>query len=167
MNEFQVAIGESTCAAKLWAAPVTAGGHALLEARELTKLALERSKTAREAVLLMGSLAEKYGFYAADWSGGDDSKGEGGEALTVVDQEEAWVFHILSDDTGKSAVWAAARVPDEHVSDVDRFYYPIHPLFSTSHTGTLAGYDEQSQGIARLFELNSARRGMPLPYRYR
>ena len=116
MNEFQVAIGESTCAARFWAAPTTAGGKALLEIRELSRLALERTKTAKEAVLLMGSLAEQYGFYAADWSGGDESKGEGGEALTVVDKTESWVFHILSDDTATSAVWAAQRVPDDHVS---------------------------------------------------
>lgn len=116
MNEYQVAIGESTCAARFWAAPTSAGGKAMIEARELSKIALERTKTAREAVQLMGDLAVKYGFYAADWSGGDMSKGEGGEGLTVIDKEEAWVFHVLSDDTGASAVWAAQRVPDDHVS---------------------------------------------------
>ena len=88
----------------------------MLDVRELSRLALERTKTAKDAVLLMGSLAEQYGFYAADWSGGDESKGEGGEALTVVDKTEAWVFHVLSDDTGTTAVWAAQRVPDDHVS---------------------------------------------------
>ena len=40
------------------------------------------------------------------------------EALVVTDPEEAWVFHILSDDTTTSAVWAAQRVPDDHVSVV-------------------------------------------------
>ena len=58
------------------------------------------------------------GFYAADWSGGDASKGEGGETLTVVDKNEAWVFHVLGDDTGASAVWAAQRVPDDHVAAI-------------------------------------------------
>lgn len=58
------------------------------------------------------------GFYAADWSGGDASKGEGGETLTVVDKNEAWVFHVLGDDTGSSAVWAAQRVPDDHVAAI-------------------------------------------------
>lgn len=94
----------------------------MVDARELTRIALERSMTAKEAVVLMGEIAEKYGFYAADWSGGDDSKGEGGEALTVVDPNEAWVFHVLSDDTGTSAVWAAQRVQDDHVSWPGNFF---------------------------------------------
>jgi dipeptidase len=116
MNEWQLAIGESTCAARFWAAPPVAGGKARIEVKELTKIALERCKTARCAIALMGSLAEQYGFYAADWSGGDASKGEAGEALTIIDTDEAWMFHILSDDTGTSAVWVAQRVPDNHVS---------------------------------------------------
>ena len=99
-----------------WAAPKSAGGSASIEVREMSKLALERTSTARDAVLLMGALAEQHGFYAADWSGGDASKGEGGETLTVIDKTEAWVFHVLADDTGTSALWAAQRVPDDHVS---------------------------------------------------
>lgn len=116
MNEHQVSMGESTCAAKLWTKPFGYGGHARIEARELSLIALERTKTAREAVLLMGELGDTLGFYGADWSGGDLSKGEAGEALTVVDTKEAWIFHIMPDDTGKSSVWVAQRVPDNHVS---------------------------------------------------
>lgn len=115
MNEHQVAIGESTCAARFWAAPTTAGGLARIEANELSRLALERCTTAREAVQLMGDFAVQLGFYAADWSGGDASKGEGGEALTVIDKREAWVFHVLADDTGTSAVWVAQRLDPTHV----------------------------------------------------
>jgi dipeptidase len=61
----------------------------------------------------MGGLAEKYGFFGAD-----ETKGEGGESLQVIDPEEAWVFHIMSDDTGTSAVWVAQRVPEGHLSVV-------------------------------------------------
>eukprot|EP01038_Epipyxis_sp_PR26KG_P012679 gene12679-17000_t len=118
MNEHQVAIGESTCAAKFWGAPVTAGGKAHIEVREMSRIALERSTTARGAIQLMGDLAVKYGFYAADWSGGDASKGEGGEALTVIDKSEAWVFHVLGDDTGASAIWVAQKLQSDHVAAV-------------------------------------------------
>ena len=98
MNEHQLAIGESTCASWLDGAPTTAGGKARIEVRELSKIALERTKTAREAIQLMGDLAVKLGYYSAVWSGGDAELGEGGESLQVVDTEEAWVLHVT---TGK------------------------------------------------------------------
>ncbi len=41
-----------------------------------------------------------------------------GENLMVNDPDEAWVFHILGTPDSKSAVWAAARVPDGHVATV-------------------------------------------------
>jgi dipeptidase len=115
MNEHQVAMGESTCAARYYAFPPSHGGKARIEVREMSRIALERTTTARDAIKLMGALAVELGYYAADFTGGDASKGEGGEALTVIDTEEAWVFHVLADDTGTSAVWAAQRVPDDHV----------------------------------------------------
>jgi dipeptidase len=122
MNEFQVSIGESTCASKTWAPPVTAtaDGRALLEVSELSQIALERCKTARCAVQLMGDLAVQYGYYSGEWDPADmpNTLGEGGEALTVADPSEAWMFHIVADDTQASAVWVARRVPDDHVTVV-------------------------------------------------
>jgi len=108
MNEHQVAIGESTCASKLYASPIgelgsrngNGVGQALFEVSELTQIAMERSTTAREAIQLMGNLAEKYGFYSADWESRspdypNNVMGEGGEALTVVDPKEAWVIFFI------------------------------------------------------------------------
>jgi dipeptidase len=119
MNEHQVSIGESTCASKLWATPMgSAGGKALLEASELSQIALERTTTAKDAIQLMGELAEMYGFYSAAWDEEQSAMGEGGEALSVADKNEAWIFHIIPDNTGTSAIWVAQRVPDDHVAVV-------------------------------------------------
>jgi len=118
-NEHQVAIGESTCSGRFWTKPrgVPNGGQALLEIGELSSIALERCRTARCAIQTMGDLATRYGYYGAQWDGQmDDIIAEAGEALTVGDPREAWVFHILPDDTGTAAIWAAQRVPDEHLS---------------------------------------------------
>lgn len=127
-----VLLGESTCASKLFAAPIGYStratgtdadiGKALLEITELSQIALERGATARQAIAIMGSLAEQYGFYSAEWDvekfGSAWAMGEGGEALTVTDKTEAWMFHITPDDTGASAVWVAQRIPDDHISAV-------------------------------------------------
>ncbi|GMF39497.1 unnamed protein product [Phytophthora fragariaefolia] len=117
INEHQVAIGESTCSARFWTKPLTQGGEALFDVGELSRIALQRATTAREAVQLMGDLAVQYGYYGAVWEG-QDVYDEAGEALTVTDTKEAWIFHILPDDTGKSAIWAAKRVPEDQISGV-------------------------------------------------
>ena len=46
--------------------------------------------------------------------------------LSVIDPEEAWIFHILPDDTGKGAVWAARRVPDDHVAIIANSFIIRH-----------------------------------------
>ncbi|MGM0465443.1 MAG: dipeptidase [Acidobacteriota bacterium] len=103
MNECQLAIGESTAAAKTRAKPKPEG-HALFDVAELTRVALERCETARKAIKLMGKLAVEYGYYG--W----------GENLTVIDPDEAWVFEILATPDGKSAIWVAQKVPDDEVA---------------------------------------------------
>ena len=100
LNEKQVAIGETT-----FSGPdtlINRNSPMLIE--ELCRLALERCATARDAVLLMGSLAEQYGY------------GDSGECLTVADPREVWQFEITGNgkhNTG--AVWAAQRIPDGHI----------------------------------------------------
>lgn len=118
LNEHQVAMGESTCGAKLVSLPVHVGGHALFDITELNRVALERCKTARCAIKTMGALAEEYGFYGAEWTGGALAQSEAGESMAISDPHEHWIFHILPDDTGRSAVWIAQRVPDDHVAAV-------------------------------------------------
>lgn len=87
MNEHQVAFGEGTCGCLFGAKPVNKGGKALLSIDTLSQIGLERAKTAREAVQLMGNLAVQYGFYGEGFEGS-------GESLMVIDPENAWVFHV-------------------------------------------------------------------------
>jgi dipeptidase len=117
INEHQLAMGESTCAAVFNAVPKFAGGKAQVDISVLGRIALERTKTAKDACLLMGKLGEELGYYGAEWVG-PMAYMEAGEAFTVADKNEAWVFHMLPDDTGASAIWAAQRVPDGHITVV-------------------------------------------------
>jgi dipeptidase len=68
---------------------------------------MERARTARQAVEIMGSLAETYGFYGAGQFEGT------AESLAVSDPNEAWIFHVLPDPSGTSCIWAAQRIPDD------------------------------------------------------
>ncbi|MEI6242944.1 MAG: C69 family dipeptidase, partial [Chlamydiota bacterium] len=101
MNEWQLAMGEAT-APSLFNFDFDKDNR-LLDISELTRLGLERCKTAKEAILLMGSLAEKYGFY------GD------GEVLLVGDLEEGWVFEISGSPEKKGAIWVAKKIPEGEV----------------------------------------------------
>lgn len=117
MNEKQVGLGESTCSGVFAALSIADGGKALLSIDQLSQIAMERASTAREAITIMGSLAEQYGFY------GESASFEGGsESLMVIDPSEGWVFHILADPSGTSAIWAAARVPDDSVAAVANMF---------------------------------------------
>ncbi len=101
LNEHQLAMGETTI-----------GGHDTLRNKagmfyieELQRIALERCTTAREAIALMGSLAEKYGY------------GDSGECLTVADPNEVWIFEIFGAGPKRvGAVWAAVRIPDDEIA---------------------------------------------------
>lgn len=73
---------------------------------DLGQIALERTTTSRAAVLLMGALAEVHGY------------NDNGESLLVIDPREGWIFQILPDDSGNSAVWVAQRVGDHEVGVV-------------------------------------------------
>jgi dipeptidase len=111
MNEKQVAIGESSIGnQRKMSNPTPSAG---LDLTMLTLLAMERASTAREAIRIMGGLAETYGY------GFNDE----GEMLAVSDPNEAWIFEIMpvgplwTPKSGKpGAVWCAERVPDDEVS---------------------------------------------------
>ncbi|MFC2102242.1 dipeptidase [Bacteroidota bacterium] len=105
MNEYNLMIGECTNGANFEpeANAKASPGNPLriFYTQELSRIALENCKTAREAILLMGALIDKYGYYST------------GETLLVGDENEAWVFEMcaLPDEVYHSA-WVAQRVPD-------------------------------------------------------
>jgi dipeptidase len=114
MNERRVAIGETTIGQKEILKTVPNGGKAIMTIEQLEIFALQRAKTAREAIKVMGDLSYKYGLLP--------SCGTEGECLTVTDPDEAWIFHVFSTgfawtpESGKpGSVWAAQRVPDDEV----------------------------------------------------
>jgi dipeptidase len=100
LNEKQLAIGETTIYGR--EELINADGMFFIE--ELEKIALQRCKTAREAIELIGKLAEEYGY--ADLA----------ECITLADPKEVWQLEIAGSGKGKpSAIWCAERIPDENV----------------------------------------------------
>ena len=100
MNEFQLAIGETTFGGK----SELQSDNGILDCPELYRLALERAKTSREAIRIIDQLTKEYGYN--DW----------GECFTFADPQETWHFEILGPGKGKKgAVWAAVRIPDDEV----------------------------------------------------
>ncbi len=102
MNEYQVAIGETTYGGieELHANP-----GAIMDYGSLIYITLQRAKTAREAIRIMSELVHEYGF---------DSHGE---SFSISDPDEVWIMEMIS--KGKfevGAVWVALRIPDGYVS---------------------------------------------------
>ena len=109
MNEHGLAMGESTIFSRMELWP-TVDSEAAFRITELSMIAMGGCTTAREAIKLMGSLAEEHGFHGT-WAG---------ESLMIADGDEVWLFEIHPSDprwlkdSGKSgAVWCAQRVPDD------------------------------------------------------
>lgn len=103
MNERQLAIGESTFGGR----DELVSDEGLIDCETLTRLMLERAVTAREAIRVGGALIEKHGWIDV------------GEALTIADPEEVWLMEIVGPGAGKKgAVWAARRIPEDHISVV-------------------------------------------------
>jgi dipeptidase len=122
MNEHQLAIGESTCSQKteLDVAFVEGVTAQIMTIEQAQVFALERCKTAREALGLITSLVETYGFLPSCG---------GSEALCIADPNELWVLEVCSvgpewePKSGKpGAIWAARRVPDDHVVVISNFF---------------------------------------------
>ncbi len=122
MNEHQLAIGESTCSQhRALDVPFVEGlTKQIMTVEQAQVFALQRCRTAREAVRLIAGLMEKYGFLPSCG---------GSEALCIADPGELWVMEICSvgprwtPGSGKpGAIWVARRVPDDHVVVIANYF---------------------------------------------
>lgn len=115
INEYQLCIGESTLSQRPELQVDKGEGKQIMTVEQAMIFALQRCKTADEALELITSLMEKYGFLP--------SCGPESECLTLADPEKIWVLELFSvgknwtPESGKPGViWAAQRVPDDHIA---------------------------------------------------
>ena len=101
MNEFQVTIGETTFGGR----PELVDSTGIMDYGSLIYVALQRSRTAKEAIKVMTDLVKEYGYYSS------------GESFTVADPNEAWILEMIGKGPGvKGAVWVAVRIPDDCIA---------------------------------------------------
>lgn len=100
INEFQVTVGETTYGGREEMVDSTG----IIDYGSLIYIALQRSRNAREAIKVMTSLAEKYGYNSE------------GETFTICDPNEAWIMEMMGCGAGsKGVVWVAQRIPDNAI----------------------------------------------------
>ena len=101
MNEHQVCIGETTFGGR----PGLADSTGIMDYGSLIYIALQRAKSAREAIQIMTGLVKDYGYYSE------------GESFSVVDKNEVWILEMIGKGVGnKGAVWVAVRIPDDCIA---------------------------------------------------
>ncbi len=101
MNEHQVSITETTFGGReeLWET------EGIIDYGSLIYIALERATSAREAITIMTTLVDEYGYCSE------------GESFSICDKNEAWIMEMIGKGKGqKGAVWAAVRIPDDCVA---------------------------------------------------
>ena len=107
MNEHQLIIGETTYGGRseLW------DSTGVMDYGSLIYIALQRARTAREAIRVIVDLADTYGYYSS------------GESFSIADKDEVWVMDLIGKgmkmENGKNVrkgiVWVARRVPDGYI----------------------------------------------------
>ena len=101
MNEFQVTIGETTFGGR----PELVDSTGIMDYGSLIYVALQRSRTAKEAIKVMTDLVKEYGYYSS------------GESFSIADPNEAWIMEMIGKGPGvKGAVWVAVRIPDDCIA---------------------------------------------------
>ncbi|HIS22108.1 MAG TPA: C69 family dipeptidase [Candidatus Cryptobacteroides intestinipullorum] len=107
MNEHQLIIGESTFGGR----PELYDSTGIMDYGSLIYVALQRARTAREAIDIIVDLANTYGYCSS------------GESFSIADKDEVWVMELIgkgfraSEDGNarKGIVWVARRLPDGYI----------------------------------------------------
>ena len=100
-NEFGLTIGETTFGGN----STLSGGPGVLSYGSVIWITLQRAKTAREAITVMDSLMQTYG-YTSD-----------GESFSIADPSEVWIMEVVGKGPKiKGTVWVAKRVPDGYIA---------------------------------------------------
>lgn len=101
MNEYQVSIGETTFGGRAELADSTG----VMDYGSLIYVALQRSRTAKEAIKVMTDLVKEYGYCSE------------GESFSIADPNEVWIMEMIGKGPGvKGAVWVAVRIPDDCIA---------------------------------------------------
>jgi dipeptidase len=146
INEWQVTIGETTYGGREEMVDSTG----VIDYGSLIYIALQRSKTAREAIKVMTTLTEKYGYYSE------------GETFTICDPQEAWIMEMQGCGPDRKlsrerVVWVAWRIPDEAICghanqsrigvfsqhDKDNVLYSKNVIKYARKMGWFSGRDEE------------------------
>jgi len=102
MNEWQVSIGETTYGGR---SELGSQSGAIMDYGSLMYIALQRARTARDAIRVMTDLVAEYGYYSS------------GESFSIADPNEVWIMEMIGKGEGeKGAVWVAVKIPDGYVS---------------------------------------------------
>jgi len=101
MNEHQLAISETTFDGR----EELKNPDGMLHYFDLIRMALQRAKTAREAIKVMTDLVAEYGYRST------------GESISIADTKEAWIMEIIGPGPdGEGAIWVAVKIPDGYIS---------------------------------------------------
>ncbi|MFP4047231.1 MAG: dipeptidase [Bacteroidales bacterium] len=135
MNEHQLAIGETTYGGREELA--VKDTNAIIDYGSLMYITLQRAKTAREAIKVMTTLVDKYGYYST------------GESFSIADPNEAWILEIIGKGPeDKGAVWVARKIPDGYVSaHANQARIRTFPLADNESSITFSNID-------KIFDLN-------------
>ena len=134
INEFQVTIAETTFTGREELIDTTG----IMDYGSLMYVALQRSRTAREAIQVMTDLVAEYGYYSS------------GESFTIADPKEAWIMEMIGKGPEmKGAVWVAVRIPDDciaaHANQARIHQFPLDDIENCRYSPDVIAFAREKE----------------------